>query len=71
MREEVDFDPTKTEELNVKLSINDKKDINNEPAWVIDELMPWILEEIESKIEVALDMENLTSLHIESLNCKS
>ena len=29
VREEVDFDPTKTEELNVKLSINDKKDIYN------------------------------------------
>ena len=71
MREEIDFDPTKTEELNVKLSINDKKDNDNEPAWVLDGSIPWIIEEIESKIEVALGMEKLTSLHIESLNCKS
>ena len=71
MREEVNFDPTKTEELDVKLSINDKKDITNQPAWVIDGPMPWILEEFESKIEAALGMEHLTGLHIESLKSKS
>ena len=71
MREEVDFDPTKTEELNVKLCINDKKNNDNEPTWVFDGTIPWIIEEIENKIEVDLGKENLTSLHIESLNCKS
>ena len=47
VKEEVDFDPTKTEELNVYLCINDKKDIENEPAWFFDgSTMPFILEEI-------------------------
>ena len=50
VKEEVDFDPSKTEELNVKLCINDKKDNNNEPELVIDRSIPWIIEEIESKI---------------------
>ena len=71
MREEVDFDPTKIEELNVKLRINDKKDNDNKPAWTIDGTMPWIVEEIESKVEADLGMEQLTSFHIVSMNCKS
>ena len=72
VKEEVDFDPTKTEELNVYLCINDKKDNDNEPAWVFDgSTMPWILEEFESKIESALNMEKLTSLNIKSLKSKS
>ena len=33
--------------------------------------MPWILEEIESKIQSDLGTEQLTSLYIESLNSKS
>ena len=33
--------------------------------------MPWIIEDIESKIQSALGMEQLTSLNIESLKSKS
>ena len=57
MKEEVDYDPTKIEELNVKLCINDKKEYDNEPTLVIDRSMPWIIEEIESKIQSALGAE--------------
>ena len=72
MKEAVDYDPTKTEELNVKLSINEKKDNENEPEWVFDgSMMPWIIEEIESKIESALGIEQLYSLNIDSLKSKS
>ena len=63
MKEEVDYDPTKTEVLNVKLCINDKKDYNNEPEFLFDgSMMPWIVEEIESKIQAALGTDQLTSL---------
>ena len=71
MKEEVDYDPTKTEELNVKLNINDKKDKDGEPEWVIDGLMPWIIDDVEDRIQGIMGTELLTSLHIESLNCKS
>ena len=33
--------------------------------------MPWIVEEVESKVQAALGTEKLTSLNIESLNSKS
>ena len=50
VKEEVDYDPTKTEELNVKLNINDKTDNNDQPQWVIEGSMPWILEDVEDRI---------------------
>ena len=33
--------------------------------------MPWIIDDVSDKIETALGMENITSLHIADLNCKS
>ena len=70
IREEVDYDPTKTEELNVKLNINDKKDINDQHEWAIDGLMPWILDDVEDRIQGIMGTDPLTGIHIESLNCK-
>ena len=70
MKEEVDYDPTKTEELHVKLNINDKKNNEDEPEWAINGSIPWIIEDFEDRIHNVLGIENLTSLHIESLSCK-
>ena len=33
--------------------------------------MPWIIDDVEDKIQIALGMEHFTSLNIEYLNCKS
>ena len=33
--------------------------------------MPWFVDEVEDKIQTALGMDHLTSLNVESLNCKS
>lgn len=33
--------------------------------------MPWIIDEVEDKIQAALGMEQLSSLYISNLNCKS
>ena len=33
--------------------------------------MPWIIDDVDDKIQAALGMENLTNLNIEYLNCKS
>ena len=32
--------------------------------------MPWIIEDVEDKVQKALDMEHITFLRIEDLNCK-
>ena len=32
---------------------------------------PWIIDEVEDKIQTALGIDSLTSLHIESLFCES
>ena len=33
--------------------------------------MPWIIDDVEDKIQTALGMNHLNSLHIWGLNCKS
>ena len=33
--------------------------------------MPWIIEDVYDKVEIAIGMEQLTSLYINYLNCKS
>ena len=63
VKEEVDFDPTKTENLYVSLIINEKGHING--------TMPWIIDDVEDKIQNALGMEQLTSLDIRDLDSKS
>ena len=65
VKEEVNFDPSKTESLIVDLNINDK------PECAIAVLMPWIIDDVEEKIQTALGMDNLFSLNVKSLNCKS
>ena len=65
VKEEVDYDPTKTESLKVDLKINDQTE------WAIDGNIPWIIDDVEDKIQTALGIDNLTSLHIENLYCKS
>ena len=37
-KEEVDFDPSKTEPLNVDLKVNDKQSIRGEVPWIIDDV---------------------------------
>ena len=63
VKEEVDYDPSKTERLHVHLTINNKKAIFGS--------MPWILGDVEDKIQAALGVEPLTSLKIRYLNCNS
>ena len=60
IKEEVDYDPTKTETLKVTLKVNDKATISGP--------MPWIIGDIEEKIQTALGMNHLTSLEISGLN---
>ena len=47
--EQVDYDPTKTEKLYVHLTVNDTKAISGST--------PWIIEEVEDKIQSALGQE--------------
>ena len=63
VKEEVDYDPTKTEALRVDLKVNDKETISGS--------MPWIIDDMEDKIQTALGMGHLTSLEIKSLSSKS
>ena len=63
VKEEVDYDPSKTETLNVILFINDKLAIGGN--------MPWIAEDVSDKVESTLGMGHLTSLHFKWLSCKS
>ena len=66
VKEELDFDPTKTETLTVCLNINDKKDSNGVEGsdWDNIEAIPFILEDIEEKIQTALGMDKFASLFI-------
>ena len=63
IKEEVDFDPSKTEPLRVNLKVNDKKAISGS--------IPWIIEDFDEKIQSSLGINQLTSLDIMGLNCKS
>ena len=71
MKEEVDFDPTKTETLSVYLNINDQKNSKGQREWAISGNTPWIINDVEEKIQTALGMDHLNCLLIFSLNCKS
>ena len=73
VKEEVDFDPTKIETLDVCLNLNEKKDSKGLEGydWSNVGAMPWILEDIEEKIQTALGMDQLTSLFIQNFNSKS
>ena len=64
-KEEVDYDPSKTEPLAIKLKVNDQAE------YAIQEVMPWIIDEVEEKIQTALGMGHLTSLDISVLDAKS
>ena len=54
-KEEVDYDPTKTETLKVReLRVNDQRTASGS--------MPWIIDDICNKVEDALGLDPLTSL---------
>ena len=61
VKEDVNYDPTKTESLGVTLKINDKIAITGS--------MPWIIDEVEDKIQTALGMDQLTSISVRELKC--
>ena len=63
VKEEVDYDPTKMETLFVNLRVNGKT--------AIDHSMPWIVDEVEEKIQNTLGMDNLDNIVISDLNCKT
>ena len=63
IKEEVDYDPSKTETMEVNLKVNEKETISGS--------MPWYIEDVEEKIQTTLGMGHLISLHIDYLNCKS
>ena len=73
MKEEVDFDPTKTETLLVFLNLNDKKDINGyeELEWPLFGSIPWIIDDVEERIQNSLGIEHLSIIYIDYLKCKS
>ena len=73
VKEEVDFDPSKTEPLETYLNMNDKKDSNGLAGleWTILGYVPWIVDEVEEKISNALGMDQLSSLIIKALICKA
>ena len=71
MKEEVNYDPTKTESINVELHINDKKNSNGRPLYAIHGTMPWIIGDVEDKIQTVMGMENLASIFIYDFKCKS
>ena len=56
MKEEINYDPSKTETLDVALNINDKEDSNGFAGleWPIEGNVPWIVYEVEERIETAL-----------------
>ena len=55
----------------VRLNLNDKQGSNGKPEWAINANMPWIIDDIEDKIQTNLDMNQLTSIYIEYLWAKS
>ena len=61
IKEEVDFDPSKTEPLEVDLEVNDKEAISGS--------MPWIIDDVDEKIQTSLGINQLTSLDISRLAC--
>ena len=63
VKEEYDYDPTKTETLSVDLKINDKMTIHRS--------IPWIIDDVEEKIETALGIGHLNSLEIRLLESTS
>ena len=64
MKEEADYDPSKTDKLVVgSLKLNDKEAISGS--------MPWIIADVEEKIQTALGMDHLSSLYIFNLKCNS
>ena len=64
VKEEADYDPSKTTTLKVDiLKVNDIKTISGS--------MPWIINDVEDKIQAALGMSHLNSLEIKELDCKS
>ena len=58
IKEEVNYDPSKTETLYVELKINDQTE------WAISGNTPWIIEDVDDKVQTALGEEQLTILHI-------
>ena len=71
VKEEADFDPTKTELLRVRLNINNQKSKDGQPLLTIEDSMPWIIDDVSDKVDSALGVNHLTSLNIYLLICKS
>ena len=55
-KEEVDFDPSKTEILKVDLKVNNIEAFPRSVAWIIDD--------VDERIQDALGMNQLSSLEI-------
>ena len=62
-KEEVDFDPSKTESIEAELEVNEIRAFYGS--------FPWIIDEIEEKIQKALGMSQLSCLNVQQLHCKS
>ena len=64
VKEEVDYDPTKTETLSLSyFKLNDIIKISGP--------MPWIIDDVDEKIQTALGMSHLNSLEIYGFGSKS
>ena len=53
-KEEANYDPSKTECLNVNLNVNNKKNSNGNKEWAIYGSIPWIIDVLEDKMQAAL-----------------
>ena len=63
VKEEVEFDPSQTEKMNVDLKVNGVQAIKG--------VTPWIISEVDEKIQTTLGIDPLNSLEIDGLNGKS
>ena len=72
MKEEIDYDPSKTERLLVNLNLNDKKGNGHYGLdWMILGSVPWIIDEVDERIQTALGIDQLYCLYVDGFYCKS
>ena len=73
LKEEFDEDPSKTEQLWIALNINDNEDSSGYAGkqWAILGATPWIIEDVEDKIQTALGNSPIHSIDILKMQAKT
>ena len=72
-KEEINEDPSNTENLETFLNINDKEDSDGFRglSWAIYRATPWIIDEVEDKIQSNLGTSDIHSLSFLNLQAES